>query len=94
MVILTEGSSVKKHHNECLKEEVKKNCLYAFFLTTSLKLESPDSMLQVIWHKVTFGLTCPHLTPPNKRQSANERDSTGRGLLIVVWGRKNQRPVF
>ena len=31
MVILTEGSSLKKHHNERLKEKVKKNCLYAFF---------------------------------------------------------------
>ena len=29
MAILTEGSSVKKHHNECLKEDVKKNCLFS-----------------------------------------------------------------
>lgn len=33
---LTEGSSLKKRHNECLKEEVKKSCLHALFLTKKL----------------------------------------------------------
>lgn len=75
------------------RRKLRKAAFMPYFWLRSLLIRVPRERGSSHSAQSDYRLKCPHPQAPKQSQSANQGDSTGRGLLLVVWGRKNRRPV-